>query len=75
MGDEARMAWGQSTMSLPLHVTSPVVNRPRARRIRRSRLDQGNEAEVGPKEALGVGSDDREDDEAFISIGFDLGTT
>jgi hypothetical protein len=75
MGDETRVAWGQSTMSLPLHLASPVVDRPRTRRIRRSRLDLGNEADAEPKEALGVGSEGREDEEAFISIGVDLGTT
>lgn len=75
IGDEARVAWGQPTTSLPLHLASPVVDRPRARRIRRSRLDLVNEVDVDLKEALGVGSDGREDEEALISIGVDLGTT
>jgi len=70
------VAWGQSTISLPLHMGPPVVQRPRTRKIRRSRLDLQSEAEAQPEDALGsAGSDGKEDEEAIISIGVDLGTT
>jgi len=75
MGAQDQVSWGQSTLSLPLHLASPVVDRPRTRRIRRSRLDLQNEAEADLKETLGIGDGIREDEEAFISIGVDLGTT
>jgi hypothetical protein len=75
LGDETRAAWGQSRFSLPLQQASTNAAHPRARRFRRSRLDLVNEAELGPKETLGTENGDKEDGEAMISIGVDLGTT
>jgi hypothetical protein len=74
VGDEAATSWNQSTASLPLHLANPIVERGRARRIRRSKLDlKGTEFDL--KEVLETVDDNKEEDEAFLSIGVDLGTT
>ena len=74
VGDEAATAWNQSTVSLPLLLANPIAERGRARRIRRSKLDL-KETEFDLKEVLETVDDNKEEDEAFLSIGVDLGTT